>query len=238
MAARGRKGIFLTDVEWRRLFWSAVAGERAPHCDRLALVFNGSLFVQWQRSRLVLLLALMGEAGLRVGECVALKYDSFVPALRGSETITLPGALTKSKRARTVVVNRVLRYCALVHVDYARQLSAADWEPSQLVTCRRDVPMSVRGAQVAVVSAGRRYLGKEVWPHDLRRTFGDRCRRMGDVRIAQLDLGHVRLETTQAYLDGSLAERLEVAEKRAEDLWPLALMPGNVTNRVPGAVAS
>lgn len=208
------------------------------HCDRLALVFTGSLFVQWQRSRLVLLLALMGEAGLRVGECVGLKYDAFAPALRGSETITLPGALTKSKRARTVVVNRVLRYCAQVHVEYARQLSPPEWKPMQLVTCRRDLPMSVRGAQMAVVSAGRRYLGKEVWPHDLRRTFGDRCRRMGDVRIAQLDLGHARLATTQAYLDGSLAERLEVAEKRAEDLWPASLMAGRVVNRMPGAASS
>ncbi len=190
----------------------------------MALVFDGTPFTQWQRSRLVLLLALMGEAGLRVGEAVGLGFDTFRPVLDGAESITLPASLTKMHRARTMVVNRIVAYSALVHVEYARQLNAPGWVPDRLVTCRRDVPMSVRGAQGAVVRAGHKYLGKAVWPHDLRRTFGDRTRRMADVRIAQLELGHVRLETTQAYLDGSLAERLAVGVKRAEDLWPAALM--------------
>lgn len=224
MAARGRRGVFLSDLDYRRLFWSAVAGRPTEGCDRVALVFDGSLFTQWQRSRLVLLLALMGEAGLRVGEAVGLGYETFRPALNGSESITLPASLTKMGRSRTMVVNRIVRYCALVHVEYARQLNEHDWQPDRLVTCRRSVPMSVRGAQGALVRAGHKYLGKAVWPHDLRRTFGDRTRRMSDVRIAQLELGHVRLETTQAYLDGSLAERLAVGVKRAEDLWPVALM--------------
>ncbi len=224
MAARGRKGVFLTDGDYRSLFWSAVAGKRTLSCDRFSLVFEGTPFERWRTSRMVLLIALMGEAGLRVGECVGLKYETFRPALDSEGVVTLPRALTKSKRSRVCIVTRVLRYCALVHVDYARRLYGAGWEPSTLVTCRRDVPMSVRGAQASLVRAGHRYLGRAVWPHDLRRTFGDRCRRMGDVRLAQLELGHIRLETTQAYLDGSLAERVDLAARRAEDLWPAAAM--------------
>lgn len=235
MGARGRKGVFLSDEEYRRLFWSAVAGKRTQSCDRFALVYQGTLFEQWRTSRVVLLIALMGEAGLRVGECVGLKLDTFKPALASEGCITLPAELTKSNRSRVCVVSRVLRYCALVHVEYARQLYAATGEPLTLVTCRGSKPMSVRGAQAALVRAGSRYLGRPVWPHDLRRTFGDRCRRMGDLRLAQLELGHIRLATTQAYLDGSLAERVKLAAERAEDLWPAAAMAMGVgENAVAG----
>jgi integrase len=189
--------------------------------DTVALPYGLSAgsreFCGWRSLAMVVLL---GELGLRVSEAVGLEWAALSPALRGSPVVALPAWLCKGKRGREAVLTPVAWWalsCWAVVAEERWGDVESGWVLGQGASGR---PYSPRGVQKHVGKLGKRYVGEAITPHTLRRTFGDRCRRLGDLRLAQLALGHKRLASTERYLAGSLPERMRLAVETGRELWP------------------
>lgn len=217
MASAGR---MLTSEEYRKL-WVGVLRDECGVRDT-AYQTEGLAVTRTHRRgwRGLALVALLGELGLRIAEAVGVPWWVFDPVRRGEMVVQLPGEICKGGHSRQVVVTPAARWVLAVWAGvggWAKQSGyARGWN---VVRCG-DGELGVRGGQKIVERFGRRYLGRQVGCHDLRRTFGDRVRRVADVRIAQLMLGHVRLSSTERYLGGSLSERVSAGIEIDRDLWP------------------
>jgi len=206
--------------EYRRLFWAIVQRDLVettliPVCSAWALTA-----LRLRRLRMLVGLTLMGECGLRVGECCALRWTSVRSVHDGEPVFTLPRDVAKGGRERLVVATPclvwVLRWwmCALPELmevvggDFVLSLGGPGGRPS------------TRCLQKGVRAAALRHLGFPISPHTLRRTYGDRCRQAGDLRLAQLALGHAHLSSTERYVGGALHERCQLAARMAGELFP------------------
>lgn len=216
----GSAGRFLTSEEYRKLWVGVLGGE----CGQKATLAKPDPVVLSARDRRgwrgLALVALLGEMGLRIGEAVQVRWEAFAAALGGSPVVQLPAEICKGRRPRQVIATPaaawVLGCCRAL-----RPASFVDSRPLlDLCAVQGASALGVRGGQKIIERFGRRYLGRPLGCHDLRRTFGDRVRRVSDVRIAQLMLGHARLSSTERYLAGSLAERLQAALRIDSVLWP------------------
>jgi len=216
----GSAGRFLTDEEYRALWVGVLRGEcgfdgTVASTDPLVVTRQGRR--GWRSLALV---ALLGEMGLRIGEAVQVRWEAFAGALRGSPVVQLAAEICKGKRARQVIATPAAAWALRVWHGFVVTAGPADGADGWPVLGMWGRAVGVRGGQKIIERFGRRYVGRRVGCHDLRRTFGDRVRRVCDVRIAQLMLGHVRLASTERYLSGSLAERLQAAVRIDGVLWP------------------
>ena len=123
-----------------------------------------------------LAIALMGFAGLRVSETLALDWPDIT-----DDEIVVYG---KGSKIRRVPLAPELRHALAAHYPSAR-----------LIT------MSERGLRKAVTVAGEKALiDRPVSSHDLRMTFGtvvyNYCK---DIRVVQELLGHASSKTTERY---------------------------------------
>lgn len=166
------------------------------------------------------LVALLGELGLRIAEAVGVPWWVFDPVRRGEMVVQLPGEICKGGHSRQVMVTPAARWVLAAWWQYSAALERPAVRSATNVLGLAGAFLGIRGGQKIVERFGRRYLGRRVGCHDLRRTFGDRVRRVADVRIAQLMLGHVRLSSTERYLGGSWAERQSAAVSIDRELWP------------------
>jgi integrase len=217
MGSRGRR---LTDEGYRRFWWSVVT--RGVACVNVgALTPRGCLSARERAAwRGLVLLTLLGEAGLRVGEACKLAWRDLGGVRGGGDVFKLPAEICKGGRPRDVVLSPLVRLVLLRWWDVVGEVFGEGDGVAVLTTNMTGRTLGVRGAQYQLVKMGRAHLGVPVWPHDLRRTYGDRCRRFGDVRLAQLQLGHARLSSTERYLADRIDERRELGCRLTSDMLP------------------
>lgn len=217
MASAGR---MLTSEEYRKLWVGVLRGECG--FDGKGQLANPIWMSVTQRKgwRGLALVALLGELGLRIGEGVGVPWWVFDPVRRGEMVVQLPGEICKGGHSRQIVVTPAARWVLATWWGLQPGEMGCGSQVLRLWVRGRYEDLGIRGGQKIVERFGRRYLGRRVGCHDLRRTFGDRVRRVSDVRIAQLMLGHVRLSSTERYLSGSWAERQSAAVSIDRELWP------------------
>lgn len=142
---------------------------------------------------------LMLEAGLRVGEVVALKirhlYFGGIPVLN----LVLSPEITKNKKERIVPVSTRLKNAIeeywKEHPTLKNHVEAASvWLVGD--GCRT---ITTRQVERIVNKAGWDSLGRPVHPHMLRHTFATKLMRVTDIRTVQELLGHSNVTTTQIY---------------------------------------
>lgn len=220
MSSAGR---LLTVAEYRALWVGVLRSECGAVQGNGFGIREGATARECQGWRGLAVLAMLGELGLRVGEAVQVTWNLLGPVRRGSPVLELPGDICKGGRGGVVVVTPAARWALAVW--WLRLVGRTEDAPGKgdpVVWDGRTL-LGVRGVQKLVGRWGRRYIGRHVSPHDLRRTFGDRVRRVADVRIAQLMLRHARLSSTERYLGGDLTERIEAARKLAADVFELGV---------------
>lgn len=144
-----------------------------------------------------LMLMLLYSSGLRLSECINLKYgdidlDDGMGWVRSG----------KGKKDRMFILSEKLRDALKL-----KEAKAIDY-----VFTGRNGPMKARGVQKLVENAAKRAkIDKPVHVHTLRHTFATHLLENGtDIRKIQKLLGHSNLQTTQIYTSVSTEELKKV----------------------------
>ncbi|HDZ38839.1 MAG TPA: hypothetical protein ENH62_11215 [Marinobacter sp.] len=142
---------------------------------------------------------LMLEAGLRVGEVVALKLSHLYFAGKPVKSLVLTKDITKNKVERIVPISTRLK--AAIE-EYWSKLPWVDAFLSSdyiFSTELKNSTLTTRQVERIINKAGWDSLGRPVHPHMLRHTFATKLMRVTDIRTVQELLGHSNVTTTQIY---------------------------------------
>jgi integrase/recombinase XerC len=149
------------------------------------------------RDRLIVLLML--DAGLRVGEVIQLTVGDL--HILGSPVgmIQIRAAITKTKTERSLPVTIRLH-------DTIQERWLNVWQPfgykpwtQAFAGSYNGVCLSSRRIQQMTKAAGITTIGRPVHPHMLRHTFATRLMSKCSIRVVQQLLGHASLSSTQVY---------------------------------------
>lgn len=149
------------------------------------------------RDRLLILLMLDG--GMRVGETLSMVVSDLHLLGGPVNTITLRAETTKTKKERSVPVSMRLR-------DAIQEMFLTFWQPFEYQPHFRAFanpttgkPLSKRRAEQITRSAGLASIGRPVNPHMLRHTAGYRMSKVAPLPVVQRFLGHRSITSTQIY---------------------------------------
>lgn len=152
-----------------------------------------------QKGKAELLLLLMLDAGLRVGEVVQLVHKD-VWAMDGPvHTLYIRPEIAKGKKSRFIPLTARLK--AVIATAY-RKIPVTNTEQLDLfIFCKgyNDAPYTTRTIQRMINQWSREVISHPITPHVLRHTFGTRIMRIAGIRVAQELLGHKRITSTQIY---------------------------------------
>jgi len=142
---------------------------------------------------------LMLEAGLRVGEVVALEMSHLYFKDAPVEALLLTPEITKNKKERSIPVST--RLCGALQEYYDEHPKLHSAPGNHKVFCPGFVGKSITTRQVEriISNAGLRALNRPVNPHVLRHTFATKLMRVTNMRTVQELLGHSDITSTQIY---------------------------------------
>jgi len=150
-------------------------------------------------TRNALLLCLMLDAGLRVGEACRVHQIQLHSSAGPLPTLELMPSQTKTRTARSLPLTiRITQLAGILfaHLWKATPNFATNYALNLLDPSK---PLPVRTAQAIVTRTGERALGRTIPAHSLRHTFASRLRRTADLRCVQALLGHASIRSTQIY---------------------------------------
>lgn len=158
---------------------------------------HGPCVLHAQRNVLMVLLLL--DAGLRVGELVQLKVSDVWYTNRPAQNLEIRPEISKTKTSRWLPLSGRIKEATIKYAE-----SRHHWVFNTAGTslfpfgtgCR---PISTRQVERIVRTAGQKALGKRVHPHMLRHTFATRLMQKTNIRVVQTLLGHASLQSTQIY---------------------------------------
>jgi integrase/recombinase XerC len=165
----------------------------------LAHFYRHSQFLNEMRIRDRLIVLLMLDAGLRVGEVIQLTVGDL--HILGSPVgmIHLRPEATKTKTERSIPVTVRLH-------DSIQEMFLNVWQVFQLqpwakafLNVTYGYSLTARRIQQMTKAAGIATIGRPVHPHMLRHTFATRLMSKCSIRVVQQLLGHASLSSTQGY---------------------------------------
>jgi len=157
-----------------------------------------SLDSQPPRDRLII--RLMLQCGLRIGEVSALNVEDVWRAGYVNPAIHLPRGTTKGHIARFVDMPEPVRQLVAGHIGEMVKSDPGMTQTAPLfwgMKVRRRLNVSGIGRIVSRIS--EHTLGRHIHPHLLRHTFATVLMKYTNIRVVQQLLGHANLNTTQIY---------------------------------------
>ncbi len=168
-------------------------------------------------SRDSVLILLLGRAGLRIGEAVGLSWGDVAEDGKVSRWVSVPGALARRGRGRTIPMDDKLHTALLHHAaDEAARLGELDEAKPVARTLRREGPMTERNGRRIVHVLSDSALGRRIHPHVLRHTFATRLMHVTNLRTVQELLGHKHVSSTQIYTHVSQADMTDAVRAAFE----------------------
>jgi len=160
-----------------------------------------------------LAVALMLEAGLRVGEVCKLAWIDVAWLGTPKAFVEIDSHAAKGGRARRVPMN--VRLTAHVTRSLAEVYAPLNMRPADYLTAKKPgaLGQTTRTIERHVAEIGYRILGARITPHTLRHTFATRLLEVSDLRCVQEALGHKSIATTQIYTHPGI-DRLTVVLNR------------------------
>lgn len=149
------------------------------------------------RSRLLILLML--DAGLRVGETVQLEIMDVYGNVQPVNTLQVRAEITKTKTIRYIPLTLRLQATISLYIPLYVPLSVfkpTDWLFPSVPANRH---LTTRSIQRHIAKLGHKHLNRTITPHMLRHTFATRIMRTTNARVCQELLGHKKLSSTQVY---------------------------------------
>ncbi len=164
----------------------------------------------------VTIVALMGEAGLRLGELQGLGWGDLVHHAQVKGIVGIRSLKSRGQVRDVPLSGMVLASVERLRVYDFRRWGAVKMEDPVFRTWRTGSRLGRRAIQRMVEAAGEEVLGRRIWCHLLRHTFATRLVKVCDIRTVQNVLGHSRLDTTQRYTHPGLTEAVEGIRRLAE----------------------
>ncbi len=175
------------DVTQQEKLLDALSRRTAPHKTYLKGIRN------------YLIGCLMLDAGLRVGEVVALRMSHLYFNDCPVQTLLLTPSITKNHKQRTVPVStRLSKALEQYRTLFLPPESVPD-DSFCFYYRYPQYPMSTRQVENIINTAAMKTLGRPVNPHMLRHTFASHLMRVTNIRTVQELLGHSHISTTQVY---------------------------------------
>jgi len=160
---------------------------------------EGSRNMKMLRCRNRLIILLMLDAGLRVGEVSQLTVGDLHIAGSPVGLISIRSEIAKTKTGREVPVTIRLH-------DSIQEMWLNIWQPSRyqpwtkaFLDLMQASCLTTRRIRQICTTAGIVSIGRSVHPHMLRHTFATRLMRTTNIRVVQQLLGHASLSSTQVY---------------------------------------
>lgn len=148
-----------------------------------------------------LMMRVMLQTGLRVGEVAALNIEDVFRSGFVNQTINLPRSSTKGHIARRV--NLTAPMATLVD-EHIKRLSShfPNLAPTDalFLSYKTKARIGVRNIQMITAAISQQAIGRIIHPHILRHTFATTLMQVANIRIVQELLGHKDLSTTEIYL--------------------------------------
>jgi len=142
---------------------------------------------------------LMIEAGLRVGELVALRVQDLFFNREPVRNIIIKPHMTKNKVEHSIPVSFLLSEALRVFFDIWWLNYEAPEQKYAFTNVSTDRPITTRQVERIICAASWKVLGRPVHPHVLRHTFASRLMRVTNSSTVQQLLGHKYLSSTQIY---------------------------------------
>ncbi len=142
---------------------------------------------------------LMLDAGLRVGELVALRVRDLFFNREPVRNIIIKPHMTKNKVEHSIPVSPALSECLRVFFDIWWLNYESPEQKFAFTNVSTDRPITTRQVERIICAAGWKALGHPVHPHVLRHTFASRLMRITNSSTVQQLLGHKYLSSTQVY---------------------------------------
>lgn len=150
---------------------------------------------------------LMLEAGLRISEVHALRWEDLIFDQRVKHILRLDGDKTKNHVAREIPINARLQAQILTSWLHASHAYGLDHTCYVTQTEPKRDRISTRTIQRVIKRIGREAVDMNLTPHMLRHTFATRLARVTDIRTVQDTLGHARVSTTQIYTHPNIDDK-------------------------------
>lgn len=142
---------------------------------------------------------LMLDAGLRVGELVALHFSDLFFNREPVRTIFIKSHMTKNKVEHSIPVSDRLSKALALYSKICLLFASDPPDAFAFPRAIGDKAITTRQVERIICSAGWKALGRPVHPHVLRHTFASRLMRVTNSSTVQGMLGHKYLSSTQIY---------------------------------------
>jgi site-specific recombinase XerD len=165
------------------------------------------------KARNTLLILLMLDAGLRVGEVVNLIWADLLVSMHPVHTLILRGPTTKTGKPREIPLSDRLQDAIRM---WFLLTTESDWVPTTTTIFparRQSARLSTRQVQRIVQCLGWAALHRSITPHMLRHTFATRLMKVTDMRTVQTLLGHESIQSTQVYTHPSTTDQQDAIKK-------------------------
>jgi len=146
-----------------------------------------------------LIVSIMLQAGLRLGEAMQLTIEDVMLEEVPQEAISLPGHITKTGKPRSVPMCKALKGALIAYVKDWNQFKSYRTGLLFPGGLRPGVPITHRAVQKMLEKESLICLGISVHPHQLRHTFASRMMKITHLRNVQELLGHSSVRSTQIY---------------------------------------
>ncbi len=166
---------------------------------------------------------LMLDAGLRVGELVALHMQDLFFNREPVRNIIIKPHMTKNKVEHSIPVSPLLSEALRAFFDIWFLQYDNPEQKFAFTNVSTDLPITTRQVERIICAAGWKSLGHPVHPHVLRHTFASRLMRITNSSTVQQLLGHKYLSSTQIYCHPNEDDKrraIESASQTAEAVQP------------------
>jgi len=155
--------------------------------------------IDLQKQPLRLGLALMLDAGLRVGEITKLAWVDLQWLGKPKTILEVPASAAKGHHVRRLPITPWL--LGQIEAALCYHFTPLRFLASHYLLARvpGGNPIDIRSIERTVTKLGRDAIGQRITPHTLRHTFATRLLEVSDLRCVQEALGHRRVNTTQIY---------------------------------------
>lgn len=163
------------------------------------LTHRDGTYSHYTQIRNHLMVLCMLDAGVRVGELVQLRVNSFMFAGQVVGALVIPQAIAKMKSERTIPLTTRLVVGIRAMIQYWSELNLPCFDQYAFRPMNKNRPLSTFQIQRILGGLSISAIGRKVSPHILRHTFGTRLMRTTNSRVVQQLLGHKQLTSTQIY---------------------------------------